>query len=79
MKKKGKSYKALEPYQLQKPEKQFGQVPRVFKIMKYPFMAMVWILAIALVVTFARRMHATHHYHLTHKHPLVHRHHGLRH
>lgn len=47
MKKKGKSYKAREPYQLGKPVEQYSKPPKAFKILKFIFFVFIWAVGIA--------------------------------
>lgn len=50
MKKKGKSYKAIEPYKLSKPAEQYSDPPKAFKYIKVFFIMLIWIIGCASVV-----------------------------
>lgn len=50
MKKKGKSYKAREPYQLGKPVEQYNRPPKAFKILRVIFFIFIWVIGIIAVV-----------------------------
>lgn len=57
MKKKGKTYKVIEPYKLGKPVEQYSRPPRFFKIVKILFLILIWLIGAASVVLLALKYH----------------------